>query len=343
MFQHLIASSMALALSAGQIADAPDRLISKHGVELSNDGRVFVLFAALNGLGYSDETKRKGPPLSAPVFHELRIETRGAMRPLAEAGKLNSVRKLFDANPAEIDTYLAAILGHDMGLETVEATSTDAAKTLADAVRGLKAVADDKALTALFDKLALRQREHARSIMEVLDRDFAEASTYLGATSLKAPLNLTVIPNPLDAHGAVRRVQVDDRLYLIVGPGVDAARDAVIAATVRPLVKGWVDASWGSAKLLARHWDGLKISKRITERFPDGQAYLTETLTRVFVFRIRASADGKDAAALLEDFIDAQTKDGMRWTRAVLAALDTVKAGEPMEAGMPTIVSRANP
>ena len=63
----MLASAVALAASTGQIADAPDRLISAHGIEIVSDGRVFVLFAALNGLGYSDETQRKGPPLRAPA------------------------------------------------------------------------------------------------------------------------------------------------------------------------------------------------------------------------------------------------------------------------------------
>ncbi len=342
MFQQLIVSALAMT-PVGQIADAPDRLISKHGVELSNDGRVFVLFAALNGLGYSDETKRKGPPLSAPVFHPLRIETRNAMRPLADAGKLDVIRKLFDENPAAIDTYLQAILAHDLGLEAVQKEGTQAATDLAAAVKGLKAIGADPELAKLFDALALRQREHAKQIMAVLDKDFAEAGTYLGTQGLKAPLTVTVIPNPLDAHGSVRRVKVGEHLYLIVGPGLDEARDAVMAATLRPLVATWVEASWGGANLLKRHWDGLKISKRITERFPKPQAYLTETLTRAFVFRIRAKVDGKDADALAEDFIDAQTKDGMRWTRAVLAALDTVKAGEPMATAMATVAKRANP
>ena len=48
-----VSTLIALALSApvGQIAEAPDRLVTPYGVELTSDGRVFVLFAALNGLG----------------------------------------------------------------------------------------------------------------------------------------------------------------------------------------------------------------------------------------------------------------------------------------------------
>src|SRR5687768_3036022 len=77
----LLLSAFALTFpTASGISDAPDKLITAHGVEIRNDERVFVLFAALNGLGFSEETQRKGPPLRAPVFHPLRAQIRDALR-----------------------------------------------------------------------------------------------------------------------------------------------------------------------------------------------------------------------------------------------------------------------
>src|SRR5579864_1523492 len=81
-------------------ADAPDRLITEQGLELRSDERVFVLFAALNALGYSEETERKGPPLRAPVFHPIRETVREALRKPDEAAKMSAVKAMFEQNPA---------------------------------------------------------------------------------------------------------------------------------------------------------------------------------------------------------------------------------------------------
>lgn len=341
VFETTLTLALALAAPTGQIADAPDRLISAHGIELSNDGRVFVLFAALNGLGYSDESNRKGPPLEAPVFHPIRARARDALRKIEAQGKLKAIRKLFDDNPAEIEVYLRALLSHDLGLDSAApGQDVDAAK-LAAAMSGLRTLGGEEGLTKLFDGIALDQRRHALVLMEVLETDFDQAEKYLGTKSLRAPSNLTVIPNPLDSHDAVRDLSTANGQYLVVGPGTERAQEAVMQASLRPLVAKWAADNWESARYLKKHWDGLKISKRIAARYPDGPAYLTETLTRVLTFRSRAKAAGTQPDE--EDFIDQQTKDGLRWTRAVLKALDSVEAGASIEASMPVVVARINP
>ena len=343
MLESMIAGALALAVSAGQVADAPDRLISGHGIEISNDGRVFVLFAALNGLGYSAEKKRKGPPLEAPVYHPIRAQARDGLRKLTAAGRLGPLRKFFDEHPATIDVYLATILCRGLSLNEATCTEPPDATKVSGAVEHLKTLGQDEELTRLFDAIAMQQRRLAKTLLGALERDFVEAEKYLALDDLRPPRELVVIPNPLDAHGYVRNVKLDTGHYLVVGPGVNATRQAVLLASLRPLVAQWVEAGWEGARLLKKHWEGLKLSKRITERFPQGQQYAAETLSRVLAYRIHAMVDGRDPAAEEEDFIDAESKDGMRWTRAMLRALDTVKAGEPVADTFPKLLSRANP
>src|SRR5688572_25489815 len=115
--------SMTVSLMAASTAaaDEPDRLITKHGVELRADENVFVLFAALNALEYNEETRRKGPPLKAPVFHQIREKVRNALRQGDKKNATAGIKKLFDENPAEVEVYLEAILAGDKDKPSVEA------------------------------------------------------------------------------------------------------------------------------------------------------------------------------------------------------------------------------
>src|SRR5688572_16050479 len=106
-----VSLTVSLMAASTAAADAPDRLITKHGVELRADERVFVLFAALNALEFNEETRRKGPPLRAPEFHPIRVQIRDALRAQDDAGNLAGIRSMFEANPAEIEVYLEAVLG----------------------------------------------------------------------------------------------------------------------------------------------------------------------------------------------------------------------------------------
>jgi hypothetical protein len=339
VLETVFAGAVALAATTGQLADAPDRLISTHGVELVNDGRVFLLFAALNGLGYSEESKRKGPPLEAPQFHALRNSTRDAMRPLASDGKLKVIRNLFEDNPAPIEAYLAAILSHDASLEKVGEGAPDWATKLGAAVKGLRGLASDPGVEKLFDAIALEQREHAKALMAAVEKDLADAETSLGVTGLRPPPRLVVVPNPLDSHGAVRRVKTQKYDYLVVGPGTEKAREAILEAALRPKAEAWVEAAWPSAKLLKRHWDGVKISSRISERYPDGPVYLAHTLTRVLSYKVLGKITG---ASDDEDFVDVSAKDGLRWARATLKALEGRKE-EPLDTEMVKLIPKINP
>lgn len=342
VFAVLTASFLTFSLSTGQVLEAPDRLISKHGIELINDGRVFLLFAGLNGLGYSKETLRQGPPLEAPVFHPLRIVARDALRKLANQGKLQELKKLFTDHAQPIDHYLALILSYDRSLskENGKATPAEAIK-LSDTVSSLRALSEHKEVVALLDAIALKQREHAKSLMAVLEEDFAAAEKYLGLESLTAPASISIIPNPLDAHNMVRRIQVQDRWVFVVGPGHGTVRTSVLNASLRPRVKKWVAEHWKVARKLQKQWRSLKVSKRINERFADGQAYLTETLTRTLIYR--AGVTDADKKLEAEDFIDKEGNHGFRWTRACLKALDKFDSSSSIETQFSAILKSIAP
>src|SRR5262245_60690690 len=150
-------------------ADAPDRLITRHGVELVADENVFVLFAALNALEYNEETRRKGPPLKAPVFHPLREKVRDALRQAAKKGATTGIKKMFDDNPAEIETYLEAILAGDKDKLSPEATK------LKGKIAAIEKFRTDAELVALFDQIAEEQRTLGTVLKKNLEADFEAA------------------------------------------------------------------------------------------------------------------------------------------------------------------------
>lgn len=333
MISALTLTAFTAATVLPAATDAPVRLITKHGVELRADEDVFVLFAALNALGYAEETRRKGPPLRAPVFHDIRIEVRDALRAVHKKGGTAGIRKMFEKNPAEIEVYLQAILAEG------RAKLPKRARKLKSALGALQEFRNKAELASLFDKIAEEQRKHSVKLKGLVEQDFVEAKKLLGASSLRAPLSLVVVPNPLDGHDVVRRLRVGDTRYLIVGPGFGTARRSILEAGLRPVIGEYVKAAWKGARRYRKHWDSLKTSRRITRRFPNGQAYLTEALTAATAYRVRVKRRTRDTD---EDFIDEQAKDGIRWARAALKILDDAGRG-PLKDQLPRLLAKSSP
>ncbi|MCA9552235.1 MAG: hypothetical protein KC933_19510 [Myxococcales bacterium] len=319
-------------------ADAPIRLITEHGVELRADEQVFVLFAALNAAGYSEESNRKGPPLRAPVFHEIRVDVRDELRKAKDVPSMAQVRKLFESNPGEIEDYLAAVLGRDD-----KAKLSKAAQALLPKVNPvLDAFREEAKLTALFDKVAEEQRDHAKALKALVEKDFVEARKITGDADLRGPKSLVVVPNPLDGHAMVRTVDIGDTRYLVVGPGSESARSAILAAALRPTMLQLAKQAYPRAKGFKRSWDGLKTSRRITSRYPDGADYLAEALTVALAQRV-SQAGKADTREADEDFIDEQARQGMRWARAALKILEKHDGKTSLAEELPKLVDKISP
>lgn len=340
------AALIALALSApvGQIAEAPDRLITPYGVDLVSDGRVFVLFAALNGLGYSEETQRKGPPLAAPVFHPVRAQVREAMRKLDEEGKLAELRKFFDANPASIDAYAAALLAQDLGLEKAVGEPSAEAKKLAGVAALVKKLGNDPSLSKVYEDALVIQRKQSVELMGRLEKTFVAAKKHLNLAELRAPVELVVIPNPLEAHDSVRVLAVGKTTYLLVGPGLETATQAVLDATLRPIIRAAVAKAYPNAAKLKKQWGEIKpLYKRIGAEYGEGDVYAAETLTQILSFQIRGLVAGTAPTATAEDdFVEVQTKNGLRWTKPLLQNLGN-RGTEPIDVTIGKVIPKVTP
>ncbi len=338
LLSSLIAPTFALAVGTAQIGDAPDRLVTPQGVELVSDGRVFVLYAALNGLGFSEETERKGPPLAAPIFHAIRADVREGMRKVDEDGKLADLKKFLDANPAALEDYLAAVLAHDLALGKAGPDLTGDAKKLAGVAPLLEKLGNEPELVALFDKTADAQRKLAKELADRLAKTFEAAQKHLGLDALRGDLQLVVLPNPLDAQGAVRRFRLGSTQYLVVGAAAEVATEAVLEANLRSFLAPHVTKAWAQAAKLQKAWGDVRRSKAIQARFADGDAYVTEHLADALTFQI---VTGAQAQGREEDYVDGAQKGGLRWARVFLGALEG-RSG-PIDQSIPKILARANP
>lgn len=337
----LVASALALILpTSSGVTDAPDKLITAQGVEIRSDERVFVLFAALNGLGFSEETQRKGPPLRAPVFHPLRAQIRDALRKADEAGNMAGIRSMFDSNPAEIETYLEAIL-----TESPQNLSPEA-KKLVEPLNALESFRQKAELSKLFDTIAVDQRNLAKELKQRLEKEFVEAAKQMGAKEIRAPGSLVVVPNPLDGQDTVRVVRTKEKTYILTGPGLSNALRTILEATLKKHVEAAVDSAWGSpsGQKYAKHWDTLKTTPRITRYWPDGKLYLADTLARTLTFKIQGKMSGTTAKKdLEEDFLEDLNKADLRWARLIMRALDGFDGGEPFEAALPKLLAKSFP
>ena len=333
----VLSLSLALQPSAEDAPkpEAPVRLFTDSGVEIRLQEEVFQLFAALNAAGYSEESKRRSPPLSAPVYHPLRVDVRDALRDLRDKPATNAVRKLFEANPYPIEDYLAAMIaGPD------DRVSANAAK-LKGQLGPLEAFAEEAGLQALFDKLAEAQRDLGKKLSKAIEEDLGAVREKLDDDKFRAPTSLVVVPNPLDSHDAYRTFTVGDQAYAVVGPGLEESRSQIAFAAVEPYVRASVDRAWGSASKYRSHWDGVKLAKRISKRYGNGKNYLTVALTRALVHRLNAERTGDAEADEL--FIDQQAQEGMRWARIVLRVLDKRSDGVPFGQELPRLLAKHGP
>lgn len=316
--------------------DAPERLITRHGVDLTIDERVFALFAALNALGYAEETEHKGPPLRAPVFHPIRLEVRDALRKLDDAA-LSGVRTMFEKSPAEVEVYLEALLAPD----AVDQRPSAEAEKLGASLGALASFREKAEIAKLFDTLVVEQRDVARALKDRLERDLGAARTRLGAEA-RAPVTLVVVPNALEGHDVVRTVRIGTRRYLVVGPGIDAAEVAVLEAVLAEVLRPALEAAWRGAAgpRYEKAWEAVRASPRIARRYGDGRAYLAANLARVLALEVVARGGGE---APDEDALDAMSRDGLRWGRPAARALEALDGKTPLEAALARGLARVAP
>lgn len=323
-----------LALGAtGPAEDAPMKLYTESGVELRMDERVYTLFAALNAAGFSEESKRRGPPLNAPLYHPVRVELRDALREIRDEPLGAELRTLFRDNPYPIRDYLEAVLAPD-GTKL----SSNAQK-LRGKMEVLDRFAQEVELQKVFDALAEKQREQAKAVKQAVEADLQKAAAEIEDPSFRAPRTLVVVPNPLDSHDAVRTVDIGDTRYVVVGPDVEQSRRQIVEAAIRPYVKSAVDGAWGAASKYRSHWDGVSLSKRIVAEYQNGKNYLVEALTRALTHRAQAGS----STSADEEFVDAQARENMRWARIALRVWDQHPEGTPFKDALPGLVRKFGP
>src|SRR3954469_21109179 len=106
------ASLFAAVLSVAGTAHADwsnaQSLYTEDGVEIGVDGRVFAVFAMLNGLGFDDDTQRGPAPLHRPLHASARTKAR---QNLGRPGPgMKALEAVLDKNPLDASAYAAAAL-----------------------------------------------------------------------------------------------------------------------------------------------------------------------------------------------------------------------------------------
>jgi hypothetical protein len=230
------------------------------------------------------------------------------------------------------------VLAHDLALGKAGPDLTGDAKKLAGVAPLLEKLGNEPELVALFDKTADAQRKLAKELADRLAKTFEAAQKHLGLDALRGDLQLVVLPNPLDAQGAVRRFRLGSTQYLVVGAAAEVATEAVLEANLRSFLAPHVTKAWAQAAKLQKAWGDVRRSKAIQARFADGDAYVTEHLADALTFQI---VTGAQAQGREEDYVDGAQKGGLRWARVFLGALEG-RSG-PIDQSIPKILARANP
>lgn len=241
--------ALALTTSAPAFAQWSQALYTEDGVEIGVDGRVFALFAMLNGLGFDDDTVRGPAPVKKPLHAPARVKARQNLgRPGPSFKALDAV---LAKNPLDKSAYVAAVLelgpAPNFDLPADKAGGASAlAKAIAPPLRewfneeggaGVLKIVGDEAKPAQKKLLPLLDKATKQTFALVRLGDAQDQ--LLDDTGAQG--RVSIILNDLDGHGGVQRVQRGDVTYLVVGPpsGADdeqALQNAVVAAVARTLV-----------------------------------------------------------------------------------------------------------
>ena len=314
-----------LAKSQSFSANAADRIITDHGVEIRTDEATFILFSALNALGYSEETKHLGPPLRAPVFHPARLRVRKYLERHVEAGALDQVRTFVDQNPGSVADYLSAL-------------RVNSGTQLASIQGVLRKLATRAQLEALFDRELVADRQRLVQLKRQLDKDFVAAKKKFAIQDLRAPESMIVISNALDGHEIAHSIRKKDELLLVLGPGQEAARTRILAESLRPLLKRMSSRAFTGANGYKKRWDKLKATK-VGRRFESGLGYFAETLGRSAAHRVVSKKTGQGD----NDFIASQVAEGLFWTQSALRIVDAHRPGTPFQKTLARLIARTTP
>jgi hypothetical protein len=224
---------------------------SEDGVEITVDGRIFTLFAALNHHGYNQERDTGKAPLFKPLFTQARIKVRRELNRPGPA--LKGFGKVFEKHTVPVDDYIAAALE----LKPVPALSAE--KGASPLARALGKHASDffseEGGFPLFQETATSAKKTQKALLPGLNKATKKLTAQVNLGSSEDQLlddeggpkgRAVVILNPMDAHGALSRHTRGDAHYVVAGPVNDEADrraivDAARVAYARTLVAGPVE------------------------------------------------------------------------------------------------------
>ncbi len=161
-------------------------------LEYRNSYEVFVLFAALNALGYDDESRISGMSL-------LRRRTRGSLRRHVRSQKYPQLKRFFHAHsPWHLLIF------------TLRGSSIPA----------LRSFSKEPAVRALWREARTRQEAELGKISTLFARETVRLIRLVGKP-VRPIDRIVLIPNLLDAYWRGYCLRVRRVCYIVVGPGAE--------------------------------------------------------------------------------------------------------------------------
>lgn len=266
-------ASRTLGLGTGEELSG---LISREGIEVRADQRVYTLFALFNALGYDRESTRGARPLAAPQYDALREAVRHQLA--TSAFDLGPARAYVQGHPDELAAYVRQVVRLGPAPDFAAPSAPDRAELAAlgqvlerfhhevagrlfeEQREAMRAIAKDW-IVAL-DKATDRSREIVRMSEDEsveLDLELTEGDTASERS------RIIVVVNPLDTHGAVYVAERPGERFVVFGPTEVLAQsvDAVVLDFQRDLIAPCLQ------RALAR-FDPAKLQAALRTRMGNG-------------------------------------------------------------------------
>jgi hypothetical protein len=236
---------LVVALAAPSLhAQWSQSLYTEDGVEIGVDGRLFALFAMLNGLGYDEDTVHGPPPINKPLHASARVKAR---QNLGRPGpSLKALETALANNPLDKRAYVAAALELGAAPNFDDNGAGALAKALAVPMREWF---NEEGGQPVLRIVAEEAKPTQKKLLPILDKATKEIIALVRLGDAQDQLlddsgalgRVAVVLNHLDAHGGVQRVQRGDVTYIVAAPSLGDADEvllqhAVVLAVARTLV-----------------------------------------------------------------------------------------------------------
>jgi hypothetical protein len=242
----LLLAVLSLPVPARAEKDWFASLYTNEGIELRADERLFVLYAALNAMGYDEAPVVRRLPVPSREMDPVRLALREQVK--LDPALVTRLAAFFDGHPESAEAYARYVLTLN-GPGGFEAPA--GSKSSLKGIEALLAeVYSSQKLGEAFGRAQAEYRSALKSYHPVIDAPVAETRRLLKMKEDEPP-RVVLAVNLFDARGKAFSGLVGEELFVVLGPSKEPDLFAVAREVARARLAPVVAAKVAGSKPIA--------------------------------------------------------------------------------------------